>query len=493
MQNCEVYEQISLRTDGDLYIGVVGPVRTGKSTFIKRFMELMVLPQITNPYKRERAIDELPQSGSGRTIMTAEPKFVPEESVELKLNSGGTCRIRMIDCVGYLVDGALGTEEDTQPRLLSTPWQEEPIPMALAAEIGTQKVINDHSTIGLVVTTDGSFSGISRENYLPAEKRVIQELQSIGKPFLTLVNSSDPNGASAAQVCEELKENYGIRAFPVDCIHMTESDLHTLLNEVLYEFPVREIQFRVPSYIHALEPEHTLRQSVYSSLRKHTEKVEIMRDSLNLPQTISSEKDWVQNAAISEVDLGSGIVTIRIDLPEELFYQIISQKSGVAISGDSELIAALSDMSDKVREYERISGALQQAMATGYGVMMPQIEELSLESPEIIKQGGRYGVKLCASAASIHLIKTDIKASITPIVGTEKQSEELVHYLLGEFDQEPYRIWETNIFGKPLSELVNEELSNKLARMPDDARSKFRETLEKIINETTGGLICILL
>jgi stage IV sporulation protein A len=456
-------------------------------------MELMVLPQITNPYKRERAVDELPQSGSGRTIMTAEPKFVPEESVELKLNSGGSCRIRMIDCVGYLVDGALGTEEDTQPRLLSTPWHEEPIPMALAAEIGTQKVINDHSTIGLVVTTDGTFSGISRENYLPAEKRVIQELQSIGKPFLTLVNSSDPNGPSAVQVCEELKEKYGIRAFPIYCIHMTENDLHSLLNEVLYEFPVREILFHIPSYIHALEPEHTLRQNIFSSIKKYTDCIEIMRHTLNLHQSLSDEKTWVQNASIASVDLGNGIVEIRIDLPSEIFYQIITQKSGVAISGDDELITALSEMSEKVHEYERISGALQQAMATGYGVMMPQIEELTLESPEIIKQGGRYGVKLCASAASIHLIKTDIKASITPIVGTEKQSEELVHYLLGEFDQEPYRIWETNIFGKPLSELVNEELSNKLARMPDDARNKFRETLEKIINETTGGLICILL
>ena len=493
MQNCEVYEQISSRTAGDIYIGVVGPVRTGKSTFIKRFMELMVLPQITNPYKRERAIDELPQSGSGRTIMTAEPKFVPEESVELKLNSGGTCRIRMIDCVGYLVDGALGTEEDTQPRLLSTPWQEEPIPMALAAEIGTQKVINDHSTIGLVITTDGSFSGINRENYLPAEKRVIQELLSIGKPFLTLVNSADPDGAAASQVCDELKDEYGIRAFPIDCIHMTEKDLHTLLNEVLYEFPVREIHFHVPSYIQALEPEHSLRQTVFSSLKKYMDSIEVMRHTLNLHQILSNKNEWVQNAVITAIDLGSGIVEIKIDLPNEIFYQIISQKSGVSIAGDNELILALSDMSEKVREYERISGALQQAMATGYGVMMPQIEELSLESPEIIKQGGRYGVKLCASAASIHLIKTDIKASITPIVGTEKQSEELVHYLLGEFDQEPYRIWETNIFGKPLSELVNEELSNKLSRMPDDARSKFRETLEKIINETTGGLICILL
>lgn len=493
MQNCEVYEQISSRTAGDIYIGVVGPVRTGKSTFIKRFMELMVLPQITNPYKRERAIDELPQSGSGRTIMTAEPKFVPEESAELKLNSGGSCRIRLIDCVGYLVDGALGTEEDTQPRLLTTPWQDEPIPMALAAEIGTQKVINEHSTIGLVITTDGSFSGIERENYLPAEKRVIQELQSIGKPFLTLVNSADPGGEAAAATCTYLKEEYGVRAFPIDCTHMTENDLHHILNEILYEFPIRAIQIEVPRYIHALEPEHPFRRMVCETLKRHAEPIEIMRDTLGWNESLTAKEEWIQNAVLSSIDLSTGTVTLQLQLPDTFFYRIISEKSGVPISDDGGLISTLSDMAAKVREYERISGALEQAIATGYGVMMPRIEELSLESPEIIKQGGRYGVKLCASAASIHLIKTDIKASVTPIVGTEKQSEELVHYLLGEFDQDPYRIWDTNIFGKSLSELVNEELSNKLARMPDDARGKFRETLEKIINETTGGLICILL
>ena len=492
MQNCEVYEQISSRTSGDIYIGVVGPVRTGKSTFIKRFMELMVLPQISNPYKRERAIDELPQSGSGRTIMTAEPKFVPEESVELKLNSGGTCHIRLIDCVGYLVPGALGAEEDEQPRLVTTPWQSEPIPMALAAELGTQKVISEHSTIGLVVTTDGSFSDFNREDYISAEKRVIEELRALGKPFLTLVNSADPHGELAAQVCKNLLSEHGIRAIPINCSQMTENDLHDILSEVLYEFPIREISVLLPAYIRALEAEHDLQKSIYTSLKAKAEPVRSMRDALLFLKTMESE-EWIQSVSIKTMNLGSGSVTMQIELPTDIFYRIISERSGVSINGDGELVDLLSRMSAKVREYERIEGALEQALATGYGVMMPRIEELSLESPEIIKQGGRYGVKLCASASSIHLIKTDIKASVTPIVGTEKQSEELVHYLLGEFDQEPYRIWETNIFGKSLSELVNEELSNKLARMPDEARSKFRETLEKIINEATGGLICILL
>lgn len=492
MQNCEVYEQISSRTAGDIYIGVVGPVRTGKSTFIKRFMELMVLPQITDIYKRERAIDELPQSGSGRTIMTAEPKFVPEESVEIGLDSGGVCRIRLIDCVGYLVDGALGVDEDDQPRLVSTPWNTDPIPMTQAAEIGTQKVIQEHSTIGLVITTDGSFSDIPRESYEPAEARVIRELQEIGKPFLTLVNSAAPHGERAQSVCSHLEKEFGIHALPVNCLDLREEDLHKILTEVLYEFPIQEIRVDLPNYIRSLETGNPLQQSIFGALLHDAEALRVMRDLFPFSEALK-EKDWARSVTTGPLNLGTGSAQLRIDLPDELFYEVLSEKSGVPVHSDAELVPLLADMAAKVREYDRISGALDQAMATGYGVMMPRIEELSLESPEIIKQGGRYGVKLCASASSIHLIKTDIQASVTPIVGTEKQSEELVHYLLGEFDQEPERIWETNIFGKSLSELVNEELSNKLARMPDDARNKFRETLEKIINETTGGLICILL
>ena len=492
MQNCEAYNQISSRTAGDIYIGVVGPVRTGKSTFIKRFMELLVLPHITDPYKRERAIDELPQSGSGRTIMTAEPKFVPEESVELKLDNGGNCRLRLVDCVGYMVDGALGAEENDIPRMVTTPWQKEPMALSEAAEIGTQKVINEHSTIGLIITTDGSFSGIPRENYLAAENRAIKELQTLGKPFIILVNSENPHSEITTEICENILNSHGIHAFPINCMTMNENDLHSILHEVLCEFPIREISIHLPSYFYALEQDHTLQKTILSSLRKHAEEFSVMRDILKFHEILKQES-WTHTASADFIDLGNGSAEFHIDLPDHFFYEILSDKCGFPIREDSELISLLTDMTAKVREYERISGALEQAMATGYGVMMPRVEELSLESPEIIKQGGRYGVKLCASASSIHLIKTDIKASVTPIVGTEKQSEELVHYLLGEFDQEPYRIWETNIFGKSLSELVNEELSNKLSRMPDDARSKFRETLEKIINETTGGLICILL
>lgn len=492
MESRELYTQISTRTSGDIYIGVVGPVRTGKSTFIKQFMENMILPKIENVYKRERAKDELPQSGSGRTIMTAEPKFVPEEAAELALANGASCRVRLVDCVGYLVDGSLGSMEDDRPRMVTTPWKETPIPMSEAAEIGTRKVIEDHSTIGLVITTDGSFSEIPRESYEAVEGRVIRELQAIGKPFLTLVNTTEPAGESAQQVCRMLKERYGVTALPVNCMELDEAALRTILTGVLYEFPVQQIAVALPRFVSALEPEHPVQRSIYESIRTSGGAVHKMRDLEQMARSLM-DNELISAASINGMNLGTGEARISISMPGEVFYRIVTEKTGVSIADEADLIPVLTRLSETATEYERIAGALNQAMATGYGVVMPRLEELSLESPEIIKQGGRYGVKLCASASSIHLIKADIKASVTPIVGTEKQSEELVHYLLGEFDGEPEKIWETNIFGKSLSELVNEELSNKLARMPEEARDKFRETLERIINESTGGLICILL
>ncbi|MDY5973157.1 MAG: stage IV sporulation protein A [Butyricicoccus sp.] len=492
MESRELYEQIGTRTGGDIYIGVVGPVRTGKSTFIKRFMEQMVLPRIDDVYKRERAKDELPQSGSGRTIMTAEPKFVPEEAAELSLENGAVCRVRLVDCVGYLVDGSLGSMEDDQPRMVTTPWRDTPMPMAEAAEIGTRKVIADHSTIGLVITTDGSFSEIPRESYETVEGRVIQELQAIGKPFLTLVNTTDPSGERAAQVCRSLRERFGVTACPVNCMELDEAALRTILTGVLYEFPVQQIAVSLPRFVAALESEHPVQRSLYDSVRTAGAAVRKMRDLERMVRALM-ENELVETASIDGMELGTGEARITMQVPGTVFYRIVTEKTGVAIRDEADLIPVLARLSATAREYERISGALDQAMATGYGVVMPRLEELSLEPPEIIKQGGRYGVQLCASASSIHLIKADIKASVTPLVGTEKQSEELVHYLLGEFDGAPEKIWETNIFGKSLSELVNEELSNKLARMPEEARDKFRETLERIINESTGGLICILL
>lgn len=492
MENKGLYEQIGTRTGGDIYIGVVGPVRTGKSTFIKRFMECMVIPQIDNVYQRERAKDELPQSGSGRTIMTAEPKFVPEQAAEITLAPGSTCRVRLVDCVGYLVDGALGSMEEDAPRMVSTPWRDTPMSMAEAAEIGTKKVIEDHSTIGLVITTDGSFSDLPRESYAAVEGRVIQELQSIGKPFLTLVNSVDPHSAAAQQVVQHLQETYGVSAVPVNCAALGESDLRTILTEVLYEFPIQQIAVALPRFVSILSANHPVQSSVYDSLRQAGSAAHTMRDLQAMAQALC-ENEWINDARIANMDLGTGCARLVADVPNSVFYQIVTEQTGIQMKDEADLIPVLTRLSATAKEYERIAGALEQAQATGYGVVMPRLEDLSLAPPEIIRQGGRYGVKLCASAASIHLMKAEIKASVTPIVGTEKQSEELLSYLLGEFEGTPEKIWDTNIFGKPLSELVGEELSGKLSRMPEDAREKFRETLERIINESTGGLICILL
>ena len=449
-----IYHDISTRTGGDIYIGVVGPVRTGKSTFIKRFMETMVLPGMENMYKRERARDELPQSGAGRTIMTAEPKFVPEEAAEIALPEGGVCRVRLVDCVGYLVEGALGSMENDTPRMVSTPWREEPMTLAEAAETGTHRVIGEHSTIGLVITTDGSFTDIPRESYIPAERRVIRELQELGKPFLVIVNSSEPTAERAEKTCE--------------------------LGLVL------------PRYIAALPPQSEVQRSIYRTIREAASPESRMRDLAGICDTLCGS-EYIASAAAQQLDLGCGTARIRVEVPESVFYGIVEQETGVHITDAADLISVLRDFAGIRQRYERLHGALDQVQQTGYGIVMPSTEELTLEEPEIVRQGGRYGVRLRASAPSIHLLSANIRAEVNPIVGSEKQSEELVHYLLSEFRDAPEKIWETNIFGKSLSELVREELSHKLSRMPDDARSKIRETLEKIINENAGGLICIIL
>ena len=487
MEN-QIYNQISARTGGDIYIGVVGPVRTGKSTLIKRFMETMVLPGMDNMYKRERARDELPQSGTGRTIMTAEPKFVPEEAAEISLPEGGSCRVRLVDCVGYLVDGALGSMEDDAPRMVSTPWREEPMTLAEAAEVGTHKVIGEHSTIGLVVTTDGSFSEIPRENYEPAEKRVIEELVALGKPFVVLVNSAEPWGDNARAVCDSLREKYNVEPVAVNCLELDEAGITGILQRVLYEFPVCEIGFVLPRYIGSLPAQHP----VQTSIRSAAAGGERMRDVRQMCR-ILEQNEYIGRADIDQMALGTGKARLKIDIPESVFYGIVGEQTGIRVQDAADLIAVLDDFAGIKRQYDRLRGALEQVYQTGYGIVMPTVDELSLEAPEIVRQGGRYGVRLRASAPSIHLMRANIKAEVNPIVGTEKQSEELVHYLLSEFEEQPEKIWDTNIFGKSLNELVREELSHKLSRMPDDARGKIRETLEKIINESAGGLICIIL
>ncbi len=492
MDSQKLYEDIGKRTGGDIYIGVVGPVRTGKSTFIKRFMETMVIPGIENVYKRERAKDELPQSGSGKTIMTAEPKFVPEEAAEISTPGGGKCRVRLVDCVGYMVDGALGSMEDDSPRMVSTPWSEEAIPMREAAEIGTKKVVTEHSTIGLVITTDGSITDIPRENYQEAEDRVIQELTDIGKPFIVLVNSTNPVGEQANTVCAGLQERFGIEAMAINCMTLQMHDIEEIISRVLYEFPVREIRIALPRFVSALPQGHIVQSSIYDSIRNASGEIAKMRDTSASALQIK-ENSYISEADVAAMNLGAGIVKMRVSVFNHVFYDIIAEETGVKIQDESDLIQILAQLSEIKKQYDRIHGALEQVHATGYGIVLPEIDELTLEEPEIVRQGGRYGVKLRASAPSIHLIRADIQTEVSPIVGSEKQSEELIHYLLSEFDEQPQKIWQSNIFGKSLSELVSEGLHNKLSRMPEDARGKLQETLTKIINEGSGGLICIIL
>lgn len=492
MEQQKLYEDISRRTGGTIYIGVVGPVRTGKSTFIKRFMETLVLPGIDNVYRRERAKDELPQSGSGRTIMTAEPKFVPEEAAEISLEGDGICKVRLVDCVGYLIDGALGHTEEDMPRMVSTPWSDQPMPMAEAAELGTRKVITDHSTIGLVVTTDGSVTDFPRENYVEAEDRVIRELQSLNKPFLVLVNSMEPQSAAAQEICRQISDTYDVTALAADCLNMNAEQMGMILKSVLYEFPVREVGIVLPPWVGTLPAGHRVKEAVYTGIRNQAAHIGRMRDMQSCASALA-ETEYVSDAHVLSMDLGTGSVRLEMRIPQEIFYQIAGEQSGLTIRGEADLIPLLTRLAKIQKEYERFDGALTQVRQTGYGIVMPTIDELTLDEPEIVKQGGRYGVKLTASAPSIHMIRADIQTEVSPIVGSEKQSADLVQYLMSEFDGEPERIWQTNIFGKSLNELVSDGMNTKLTRMPEDARSKLQETLERIINEGSGGLICIIL
>ena len=492
MEQYKIYNDIAERTQGDIYIGVVGPVRTGKSTFIKRFMDLLVLPNIENEHIRTRAVDELPQSGAGRTIMTTEPKFIPNEAVKINLLDNASFNVRMIDCVGYCVNGAQGHTEDGQPRMVTTPWFEDDIPFDKAAEIGTEKVIREHSTIGLVITTDGSICDIPRYEYVAAEERVVNELKEIDKPFIILLNSAVPESESAQNLKAELEKKYSVPVFLFSCADMRLEDINGIMKNVLFEFPLKELGINLPGWIDALPQEHYLKASIYESVRGAIKGVHKL-SHVNTIAPLISQNEYLSGARVSDISLGKGTALIQADATEGLFYNVLGETTGLPITNDEELVSMLCSLSTAKREYDKISNALAQVKQTGYGIVSPGIEELSLQEPEIIRQGGRYGVRLRASAPSIHLIRADIETEVNPIVGSEKQSEELVHYLLSEFENDPAKIWESNIFGKSLHELVNEGLQGKLSKMPDDARGKLQETLTRIINEGSGGLICIIL
>ena len=490
--NNSIYHDISMRTDGNIYIGVVGPVRSGKSTFISRFMQSVVIPNIESSFRRERAVDELPQGAAGKTIMTTEPKFVPEEAISIRLDDNTYMNVRLIDCVGYIVPSSIGYIENEQPRMVMTPWFDTEIPFNMAAEVGTQKVINEHSTIGLVVTTDGSISDIPREEYEEAEQRVIDELCHINKPFAVVLNTKNPESAETRALAARLSEKYGKPVIPLNCLEIGEQEIKEILTEILLQFPVKEINIRMPKWLTVLDKEHWLKKEIFTSLKNSAESITAIAEIKDVTCRLA-DCEYVTGCAVEEIDLGKGAGFIKIEVRNELFYRILGETTGLELKDEGDLMPCMIELAEIKRKYEKVKAALDDVQATGYGIVMPDIDELSLEEPEIVKQGGKYGVRLRAQAPSIHMMSANIETEVSPVVGSERQSEELIHYLLKEFEESPTKIWESNIFGKSLHELVNEGLHNKLYRMPSDARQKLQETIERIINEGCGGLICIIL
>lgn len=487
-----IYTDISKRTQGDIYIGVVGPVRTGKSTFIKKFMDTLVIPRIDGEFQKERARDELPQSAAGRTIMTTEPKFIPEEAIELAMDDNLHFRVRLIDCVGYIVPSSVGYIEEDQPRMVHTPWFDDEIPFNMAAEIGTQKVINEHSTIGLVVTTDGSISSIPRAEYEEAEERVIKELKEINKPFVVALNCVEPKSQEVVALAAQLSEKYNVPVIPINCLELDEQQINRILETVLYEFPAKCIELNLPGWIKSLDSEDEFKTSLFTYVRDISKTISNIRSVKSFALQLKDYKD-IEDAYISDSDLATGRISIKVGIGNTYYYSVLSDKCGDEIRDEKDLMRLVCDLAQIRTKFKKFSSALMEVDRTGYGIVMPDIDELTLEEPEIVKQGGRYGVKLKAQAPSIHMIKCNTFTEVAPIVGSESQSQELVMYLLKEFEENPNKIWETDIFGKSLHELVNEGLRGKLERMPDDARSKFRETIERVINEGCSGLICIIL
>ncbi len=491
-ENLKLYQDIANRTQGDIYVGVVGPVRTGKSTFIKKFMDLLVIPNIENDYKRERARDELPQSAGGRTIMTTEPKFIPNEAVEITIGDNLKLKTRLVDCVGYLVNNAIGYLEDDMPRMVKTPWFEEEIPFEQAAEIGTKKVIEEHSTIGILVTTDGSITDIPREDYVSAEERVVKELQELNKPFVIVLNSDDPFSDYTKNLASDLEKKYNTSVIPTDCSRLDMEDINEIFGKILYEFPIEKMNINFPKWVDGLLDSHWLKEELYLEIKEAFGNIHILKQVNDGIVKLQNTK-IINKTVIEEIKLGEGTINISINLYDELFYKVLTEISGVTIQNEGDLFSTITEFANVKKEYDKISNALDEVKATGYGIVTPSIDELILDEPEIIKQGTRFGVKLRARAPSIHMIKAEIETEVSPIVGSEKQSEDLVNYLLSNFEDDPTKIWESNIFGRSLHELVNEGLQTKLAKMPIDAQAKLQETLERIVNEGSGGLICIIL
>ncbi len=491
MMDRSIYKDIAERTGGDIYIGVVGPVRTGKSTFIKRFMETAVIPHIDDEYKRGRAMDELPQSGAGRTVMTAEPKFIPEDGVSIALDNA-TLNVRMVDCVGYMVPSALGQFENDMPRMVRTPWSENEIPMVDAAELGTRKVISDHATIGVLVTTDGSITEIPREEYAEAEARVVAELKASGKPFLMLVNSIHPTDSETVELAKDLCSRYGVTALPINAQLIDDEEIKDILRGILWEFPLRYADIYLPQWCDSLPADHWLKERLFAGISAAAENMTRLKD-VALAAEAASGCDSVERCRTGEIRLGEGSADIEVEIPREVFYGIINEQTGLDIKDDSSLLPIFTELATIKCAYKRVETALLEVEQKGYGIVVPGIDELTLDPPEMVKQGSQFGVRLRASAPSIHMMRADIQTTVSPVVGSEKQSEDLVNYLLKEFEGDVSKIWQSNIFGKSLHELVNEGLASKLNHLPQEAREKLRHTMERIINEGSNGLICIIL
>ncbi|MDO4815350.1 MAG: stage IV sporulation protein A [Bacillota bacterium] len=492
MTDINIYKDIATRTDGAVMIGVVGPVRTGKSTFIKRFMELAVIPSIEDEYVRERALDELPQSGSGRTIMTSEPKFVPEEAVHIKIDDNAEIAVRLVDCVGYMVKGASGQFEDGGERMVTTPWLDSEVTMSEAAEMGTSKVITEHSTIGFVITTDGSICGISRDDYIEPENRAISELKAIGKPFSILVNSRYPESETAQILKRELEEKYGVSCICTNCQMMNEAELSRIMRSVLNEFSINEISIRLPEWAESLDDDCEIKQQLYSEIIKSAESIERIRDIPQMLNTLA-EAEIIEKSSLINEDFGVGAAAIELSIPKVLYFDYISNECGMEICNEGEIIRFLKEMSDIKQDYDRIKAALNDVRTKGYGVVLPSEEELQLNEPQIVKHNGHYSVKLKANAPAIHMLKTNVVTEVTPSIGGDGASEEIISFLLQGYDGDMTKLWQSNIFGRPLYEIAGEGIEEKLEALPDNARAKLQDTLQKIINDGSGMLICILL
>nr|WP_205825343.1 stage IV sporulation protein A [Bacillus sp. RO1] len=492
VEKVDIFKDIAERTGGDIYLGVVGAVRTGKSTFIKRFMELVVLPNIGNESDKARAQDELPQSAAGKTIMTTEPKFVPNQAVKVKVDEGLDVNIRLVDCVGYTVPGAKGYEDENGPRMINTPWYEEPIPFHEAAEIGTRKVIQEHSTIGVVIATDGSIGEIPRRDYIEAEERVVEELKEVGKPFIMVINTVQPHHPETEALKRELCEKYDIPVIAMSVESMRESDVYNVLREALFEFPVLEVNVNLPSWVMVLKDNHWLRESYQEAVKDTVKDIKRLRDVDRVVGQFS-EYEFIDRAGLAGIEMGQGIAEIDLYAPDDLYDHILKEVVGVEIRGKDHLLQLMQDFAYAKAEYDQVSDALKMVKQTGYGIASPALTDMSLEEPEIIRQGSRFGVRLKAVAPSIHMIKVDVESEFAPIIGTEKQSEELVRYLMQDFEDDPLSIWNSDIFGRSLSSIVREGIHAKISLMPENARYKLKETLERIINEGSGGLIAIIL